>query len=174
MTTEEYREFVRLIHTYYKKDYPKEALNRAWPHLKDEPSKAMYNAIERLMLENTSSMPPLQRVIDVTRQEGAKIRQSAIVERERVAAEEKKAFEQGQEKAFKDTSGIARKTVELVQDMLAGKKTRQQFLDGVRELDRKFPAAGFATEGGKLANYYERNGLDLGGKPRQEEYGDML
>jgi hypothetical protein len=172
MTIEEYREFVKIIKDYYKKDYPKEALNRAWPQIKDEPTKAIFNAVDRLMLENTNNLPPLQRVVDLVRQEGAKIRQAEIVEREEVAREEKKSFERGQERAFKEDSGIAKKTVSLVQDMLAGKKTRGEYLEGIRDLDKNFPHAGFATAGGQLKNYYENNSLPLGGKPKQEEYDD--
>lgn len=170
MTGEECKGYINEIHRYYRKEYPKEALQKAWPHFQPEPVKAMFNAIERLMMENTNTMPPLQRVIDLVRQEGAKIRQAAIVEREQTADREKKEIERGMEQAFKDSKGIAKKTVSLIQDMLAGKKTRAEYLDGIRDLDRDFPHAGFATAGGQLQNYYQNTGLPLDGKPRQEPY----
>lgn len=166
MTQEEYRGFVRSLHTHYQKEYPRESLNRVWPKIKDQPAMAMFNAVDRLMLENTNSMPPLQRIIDVVIQEGDKIRQNQIAKREDEAAAEKKQFERGQQKAFSENSDIAKKSIYLIQAMLSDKLTRGEYLEGIRHLDNLYPSAGFAAEGAKLRRFYDDSGLSLDGKPK--------
>lgn len=167
MTKEDLWGFIKLIQKEYKKDYPSATLSVAYAQLQDIPVACLKSSLDSVMLQHTT-LPPMQRIVDATKAEYAKRRREEIEDREHQAAEEKKQYERGLEKAFKSPDGIAQKTTQLVMAMLAGKITRQEYLEGIRHLDNLYPSAGFANEGQKLKAHYETNNLELNAKPRQE------
>jgi hypothetical protein len=172
MTGQEFAEAMKILEGHYKpKTFPLEAKKKAWERLNEEPVKALMVAGDRLILEFTHYMPPMQKVIDICRSEGQRIRKLQAEEQEKRIEWEKNKFKRGQEEAFKST-GIAKDTVAVVLALQSGKITRQTFLDGIRHLDNKYPGAGFATEGAKLSDYYQRAGLPLNKYPRQKMRDD--
>jgi hypothetical protein len=160
MTKEELWGYVKIIQKEYKKDYPGATLTAAFAQLQDIPVACLRSSLDTVMLQHTT-LPPMQRIVDATKAEYAKRRREEAEEREHQAAKEKREFEQGQQKAFREDSGIAKQTVLLVRAMLAGKITRAQALEGIRHLDASYPSAGFATAGASLSNYYEKEGKAL-------------
>jgi hypothetical protein len=161
MKREEFDHYLGVIHKYYGKAYPHEAIARAWPNIKEEEGKALMLACDRIILENSLHMPPIQRFIDLVKQEGAKISKAVILEREDQTAQEKREMAEAQRKAFSQDSGLGKMSMLLILPLLSGKITRKTFLEGLRHLDTKFPRAGFATEGSKMQLYYEKQGLSL-------------
>lgn len=160
MTKEELWGFVKILQFEYKKTYPGATLSAAFTQVQDIPVACLRAALDGVMLQHTS-LPPMQKIVDATRAEYAKRQREEIEDRERQAAREKREIAEGQAKAFKEDTGIAKDSLLVIRAMLSGKLTRGEALEGMRHLDSKYPSAGFAAEGSKLKNYYDREGLDM-------------
>lgn len=152
MTIREFDGFIGILESAYNRKYPAPAKKLAFDRLESVDKKSLEEAINRLMLES-STLPPLQRVIDATERENKNAQDRQISEREKQAQREKDEFRHGQAQAFGKDSGIAYESTRLIKFILASSGTpeeNEKILNGIRYMDKKYPHAGWATTGARM------------------------
>lgn len=172
MTSKEFSGYVGLMQNEYGKAYGLNAARLAFEQIGHCSAKALGRAVDKLMLGATM-LPPLQRVIDETLKAERELALDEARRREEEARTEKEEFRRGQAAVFGAKSGMEQKTLLLIRGMLSGRITRAAALEGMRQLDRLYPSAGFATEGQRLAMHYEGAGLDPNGMCGQGKASNM-
>lgn len=165
MTNVEFAGYIAEIEKFYSKTIPKEAKTRAWERMHHEPVKAFYRAIDRMMMEHTGYMPPMSKIIEITAEEGRKIKQEEALTRENEAKREKEEFRQGQARAFKDDSQIAKQTLMLMRAIYTRKITRNQIVEHIAKLDMLHPKAGFMEHTAELKKFYVDRQLPMDKEP---------
>lgn len=161
MKSAEFAGYMTEIEKFYNKPIPREAKNRAWDQIHQEAVKALYRAVDRMMMEHTGYMPPMQKIIDMVREEGRKILDEESRQREEEARREKEAFRRGQAKAFSDGSKVAQASLMLIGAILARKLTRGQIIEKLNDLDLIFPEAGFREQSKVLKGFYAERQLPM-------------
>jgi hypothetical protein len=124
----------------------------------------MIETIKALESGDINTLPAPKLLVKMVGEKAASIR-------EQEAARAKRQHEQAQETLTRPASqptDIGKKTCHLIRALMTGDITRREYLDGIRHLDKLFPLAGFATEGGRIKKRYEERGYDLGKKAGSE------
>lgn len=161
MTKRELFEGIKILTGHFKRELSptdegsKTILRQIWEGTENEPAVALGKAVDEIVME-FSHLPAPKVIIDKVCRIGRDMRMAATREIEAQAEKERAENKRPVQDVF-ERKGIppaARAAGMLVQGFRAGKIDRGGFLDGFRELDKIYPGSGWATEGGKLADFW--------------------
>lgn len=136
--------------------------NRAWPEesikviaseVDDISDRGLAAAVKRAMVEISPSMfPSLKRMVELMREEQIKINLS-------------NSAPDAPSRQYNDAHPVIdRKTIgsmgidslRLIDGLLDGKLTKENFIEGMMVFDKKYPRCDWSDQAGKLAAHYSR------------------
>lgn len=139
MTSEFLEEGLKSIAGFFGGEYKSEQIRMVQGALMPEPEKALRDAYKRCCTE-FNGLPTIAKVRDIVMQEGRKIREAEIVERER-EAERTKAEERKPWAPANDPHGKA--CAKFLQAAFSGQYSRDELRAMAEEGEKKFPGRGF-------------------------------
>ncbi|BCA80317.1 hypothetical protein [Desulfuromonas sp. AOP6] len=151
MKKEHALEAVKTIEMMFARDYPRAARERLAQDLEREAAENVRDALKALERTFTTQPAPIV-FLRMVREAGAARadRQQAQRVQERFAPTDPDSY-----KVFQAMSRL----------FFSGKASRAQILEKIKEVDQMRPAAGWASCGASLADYYQRRGLPLSSPP---------
>lgn len=145
----------------FPKPWSVESLAIAIDELLPLPEKALIQAQKRIPMEfNPQYTPPLQKVLDVVKQEAAKISAEQSKERERAWDADKAAERDGARNFFsgKTSSDHGKHAIGLIIATVTGQLSERQVIDAMLQMDKAYPGVGWQSEASKMVSRIRREG----------------
>lgn len=154
----------------YKRQFPKEGIQKVFPDLVKQPDKALEAAYDWFVL-NSAYLPSPAKLLEQVDKEAKRIRLEEAKQRDQEWNREKGGETRGQrDKAgsifsAEQSSKHAQFSLLMIKGLISGKMDRAMFLEGFKEADKMFLGMDWALNGMQLDKHWKQQAERLHWNP---------